>query len=506
MRPIGTRWQWVPPVLLLAGFFLLAGSPAQAKPKFNVSEVTGGGGGLLICDLDGDGLKDLVLLGDFTLAIFYQDPHSGFTREPQQTFKFEHRPCLVWAAKLGGPAESLLVMTSEGVTELGFTNRTGPPVLRPILREPTIIPPTEEWPKMNNLRLSAATGGDWPLLLVPTAEGVQVWQHRDDWRRAQVLGGALDSGPRPTGLSSAGQRSPAANPGYTTSYGLDLSVGDVHGHGREDVMLCSSSPDRRTNTYRLYPQQTNGLFTQEPAMTYADKVEPNSWLDWVDINRNGHVDLIKSVWLEEPSFIPGQTSGKVLVSVHLADDQGRIPGQPQQVFRKNDWMPTLPVLDVAGDGYPDLVLGYSVLDTREGMKKEITAKQLDYSLRFYFHQPGGGFSKTAGSQRDVVIHMDQTELLLSWGRSRYFDRYVSLGGDFSGDGKTALLVRDQQDVISVYPFLSREQGFAAQPEQQFHCPNYIVEWQVADLNQDGVSDLIVREQRGYRIFISQKGP
>ena len=79
------------------------------------------------------------------------------------------------------------------------------------------------------------------------------------------------------------------------------------------------------------------------------------------------MDLIKSVWLNEPSFLPGIPSGKVLVSTYIADEHGRIPAEPQQVFRKNDWTAALPVVDVDGDGFLDLVLGYSHIEDKEGV-------------------------------------------------------------------------------------------------------------------------------------------
>ena len=494
----------------------MACSSAQAKPKFNASEVTGPCQQLIICDLDGDGLKDLVLMDDTNLSIFYQDPKRGFTREPQQTYRLEPRPCLVWAARLGGPAESLLVMTSDGVTELCFTNRTGPPTIRQIIRQATIVPEAMDAAEGTNAiyfplsvetglrRAAAAAGGDldratatqagggWPLLLVPAADGLQVWQHRDEWRQAQVISHAID----------ASLQLSVTNPGYTRSLGFDLSVGDVNGDGREDLMVRRSNG--WTNTYNLYLQQTNGLFALEPALTYADKVEPFSWLCWADLNRDGKVDLIKSVWLNEPSFIPAVPSGKVLVSTYIADEYGRIPAEPQQVFRKNDWTPAVPVVDVDSDGFMDLVLGYSHIEDREGFSKMITAKKLDYSLRFYFYRPGAGFPKEADCQRDVVIHLDRAEMQEEL--AQYFGRYVKLGGDFNGDGKTDLLVRDHSDDISVYFFVSREKGFSLEPDLRFSCPEPIDEWQVADLNNDGVSDLIVKlaKQKGYRIFISQK--
>jgi hypothetical protein len=495
----------------------MACSPAQAKPRFYASEIAGRGSELMICDLDGDGLKDLVLMDDLNLSIFYQDPKRGFTREPQQTYRLEHRPCVVWAVKLGGPAESLLVMTSDGVTELCFTNRIGPPALRQIIRQPTIVPEAADGTNAMYLPLSVETGlrrtgvavgkeleratapqagRDWPLLLVPVADGLQVWQSRpdrdDEWLQAQFIGHAIDADLRPS----------LANPGYTTSLGFNLSVGDVNGDGRDDLIVRRRNG--RTTTSSLYLQQANGLFALEPVLTYADKVESHSWLCWVDLNGDGKVDLIKSVWLHEPSFAPGISSGKVLVSTSIADEHGRIPAEPQQVFRKNDWTPAVPVVDVDGDGFPDLVLGYSHIEDKEGVRKMITSKKLDYNLRFYFYRPGLGFPKEADCQRDVVIHLDRVEMQEDL--PQYFGRYVKVGGDFNGDGRTDLLVRDHSDDISVYFFVSREKGFSPEPDLRFSCPEPIDEWQVADLNHDGVSALIVKlaKQKGFRIFISQK--
>jgi hypothetical protein len=393
------------------GISLLACSPAQAKPKFNASNVAGRSSDLLVCDLDGDGLKDLVLMDDFNLSIFYQTPTSGFTREPQQTFRLEPRPCLVWTAKLGRPAGSLLVMTSDGVTELCFTNRTGTPAIRQIIRQPTVVPAAAESTNAICLPLSVETGGAWPLLLVPAADGLQVWQHREEWRQAQLISQAIEAHLWPS----------LANPGYTRSLEFDLSVGDVNGDGRDDLIVRRSHMGL-TNTYRLYLQQTNGLFALEPALTYGDKVERFSWLCWADLNHDGKVDLIKSVWLNEPSFVPGVPGGKVLVSTYIADEHGRLPAQPQQIFRKNDWLSLLPVVDV------------------------------------------------------------------------------------DGDGKADLLVRDHSEGISVYFFVSRQKGFSAEPDLRFSCPEPIEEWRVVDLNNDGVSDLIVKlaNENGYRIFISRK--
>lgn len=485
------RFVWV-------GILLVACMSASAKPKFNASAISLRGEELMRCDLDGDGLTDLVLLNDHDLSIFYQDAKPGFPQEPQQTYRLDNHPCLVWTANLNQPADSVLVMTSDGVDELSFTNRTGPPLVRQIIKQSTIVP-ADEMGSSNTLYLSMSveTGHGGPLLLVPAADGLQVWQQKGGWHQAQVIARAIDTGARPSLI----------NPGYTRSFDLDFCVSDVNGDGREDLIVRRSEAVQ-SNLYSLYLQQTNGLFDLKPALTYADKVDPVSWLCWTDVNHDGKVDLIKGIWANEPSFVPGIPSPKVLVTGYIADTNGRLPEQPQLIFRKNDWLAEVPVVDVDGDGYPDLVLGYTHLDNRDALIKEVTAKRLDYSLRFYFNRPGMGFQKEADFQRDVVIHLDRSDPPMSWLLPQNFLRCVKLDGDFNGDGKTDLLVRDRSDSISAYCFISREKGFSAEPDVRFNCSETIDGWQVADLNHDGISDLIIRlsDRNGFRIFISQKNP
>ena len=486
----------LPPFLL--SLFLLAGLTAQAIPKFDASAVAGTAQQLMACDLDGDGLKDLVLMDDTNLTIFYQDPKQGFTRDPQQSVQLDPRPSVVWTARLDGPYAGVLVMTSDGVTELAFTNLTAPPIRRQIIRQSTLVPGTTEG--TNNvlyLPLSAETGTDQPLLLVPAADGLQVWSRQEPsgWQQIQVIGSAFKIRPQ---LS-------AAAAGYTNFLELNLVIGDVNGDGRDDLMVRRTNPGG-TNTYCLYLPQTNGGFAPEPAFTYADKQDLFSWLDWIDLNRDGKVDLVKGVFLNEPSFIPGVPSGKVLVSTFIADSSGRIPAGPQQVFRKDDWSAALPVVDVDGDGYPDLVLGYVPMDVRENLRKEITARKIDYQLSFYFFRPGKGFPGEADCRRTVAIHVDRNTGPLDWSLAEGFQRLVHVGGDFNGDGKADLLVRDHADSISVYFFQSREKGFSPEPDLRFTCPEPVEDWQIADLNQDGISDLILKlgNQKGWRVFISRK--
>src|SRR5437016_12804260 len=73
-------------LLLALGLGPIDSPSAPATPTFNSSEIEGQGSEIIFCDLDGDQLKDAVLVDGLHLSIFYQDPKEGFNRRPQQQY------------------------------------------------------------------------------------------------------------------------------------------------------------------------------------------------------------------------------------------------------------------------------------------------------------------------------------------------------------------------------------------------------------------------------------
>ncbi|MCU0917636.1 MAG: VCBS repeat-containing protein [Planctomycetes bacterium] len=469
----------------------LAALATGGPREYRESVVRGPGDQVLLCDLDGDRLQDIVLRDAPNLLVFYQNQDTGFAQTPHQVYPLGEKPSVIWPARLAPKTDSLLVMRSEGVTELDFTNRTRPASRRQIISQSTIIPQSLEQLSIAHLPLSPGTGGSAPVILVPVGSDLQVWRRADTWQHAQTLKDALETA----------VLAPRGALGYDRTDVLTMSLGDVTGDRRDDLIIRNRFlPVCR---YVIYTQNQDGLFPAEPALTWTGKWDW-SWYCWVDINRDGHVDLIKNTWLQEPWFLPGTLSGKVLVRIYLADERGRLPAEPQQVFRKNDWIDSIPVVDVDGDGCLDLVLGYSLFDSREGFRKALTAKQLDFQLRFHFYRPGAGFPEQPDCGANPVIHLDHVSTDLTYPRRRYFETFVNLQGDFDGDGDRDLLVRDRADQFSVHPFVSRQAGFAENPEISFRYTEPVDLLQVEDLNGDGRSDLVMKlgTQEAFRVFIS----
>ena len=68
-----------------------------------------------------------------------------------------------------------------------------------------------------------------------------------------------------------------------------------------------------------------------------------------------------------------------------------------------------------------------------------------------------------------------------------------------------LLGRDRAEQVSVYPFLSRQAGFAREAGMSFDYAEPVESFLIEDLNADGVSDLVMKakDKGAFRIFVSR---
>jgi len=445
-------------------------------------------------DFSGDGLDDILLINEPNLFFFFQDSSRGFAGEPDLVYSPGDKPSVIWAAKIGNnPGQNILVMTDDGVSKLAYVNKNTPPARSTIIQQRTIIPEKCENSPVIFFTLSAKTAKGHPLIFVPTEKGLEIWKYDKEWRYEYSLRGMPET--RIWGPHKAA--------GYTKQYWLNMNIGDLNGDGLDDLVICENNNGK--TLFKIYPQTKEGTFAMKPAQSYEDEWDWRTWVCLQDINKDGKVDVINNKWLQEPWFIPGTYSGKVLVQIFMSDAEGNIPEQAAFTFRKNDWISSIPIVDIDGDGFMDLVLGYGLFDSRDGVKKSLTAKKLDHNLRVHFYH-SEGFSQKPDCQKDITIQLRHFGMHLTWSRRHYLETQISVDGDFDGDGECDLLVKDNEDKASVYLFISRKKGFSTKADMLFNDIRGVEKFITGDLNEDGISDLIVTGSRkdAIKVFLSKR--
>ena len=467
-----------------------------AKPSFKSYELKLRHTEMLRFDFDGNGLDDIISKNPDNLVFFFQDAKDGFSKKPDLVYSPTDKPAVIWNAEFGKlPAGKILIMDEDGVSTLTFTDRTSAPTKMRIISRKTVIPPIED-PRMSEdpsqiflFQLSAKTSGDYPIIFVPTENGVEVFKHGNQWDRDYSM----------QDISDIRIWGPNKTAGYTKFQLLNMTIDDLNADGLDDMVVCKSN--KGNILCNVYFQTNEGAFSLKLAKSYEENEQ--DWRKWTcirDINKDGNVDIIKNHWVKEPGFIPGADSGKVVVQIFLADSNGNIPEKAQYIFRKSDWTPSMPIVDIDGDGFIDLVLGYGQFDSREGVRKAITTKKLDHTLRFHFYD-GEGFEKDADFETKISVKLPYRGPIFS-SRGGRVKNGMNLDGDFNGDGKRDLLVMDKANKASVYFFISRKKGFSKKANMHFKIKRMggII---INDLNKDGVSDLIVSDGK-LKVFLSKK--
>lgn len=446
-------------------------------------------------DFNGDTRLDAWHIEDNHVLIYLQHPTQGFGSKPDHQVALPQQPTLLWTARLGQSGECVLAMTHEGVC--AWHCHQDVISHQSIITQATAVPRQTQDPTIRLMPLSLQCNKDNSLILIPIGPDLQVWTlHEGRWQCRQTLSNALR-------LEISGH---FIEMGYDHALTLNLNTGDLNGDGRDDLITCQTW--QQENHFRVYLQDEQGYLQIMPDL---DRTTPydwgeHTWVNWIDMNQDHHVDLLHTTWLRERWFLPGTRSGKVLVRVFLNDGTDHLPAEPSTILRKNDWLSEVPVVDVDGDGTLDLILGHSLFDTREGMRKSMMAKQLDFNFTVHCFDPDQGFRQDADCQRNLVMRLNNHSMHLTDSRRWKFERYVNFTGDFDGDGDIDLLVRDHDKKISAYPFLSRKQGFGRKAIVRFNYVESVERFEVRDLNADGVSDLISKapRQNHLKIFLSQR--
>ncbi len=473
---------------LLAPLLLAAAAAANGQPRFRVQtlQVEGEVASVVAGDFDGDGRKDLLAVYVTGLppyqrrsfAIFWN--RSGvFAPRPDLTLAVdEAEACAFDVGKLGNAADELLLITPRGVITKSFARRV-PAAPRLLVEQPTFFhqPILGQLPRIHVL--ADVAGPESHDLLVPTLGSLAIFRRvgeRYDKVAELEIDMEVGGGPR-------------KNQGVEVRYGFpELRVSDTDGDGLRDVIAAQED---RIAIYRQGPGFTflpQPQFSRDFAVRTPDDHRARGTSASVllaDVDGDGIADA-----LVRKQVFEGVTSARSTSYLFLGRKDG-FAKEPAQVLESEGvTLLQTQLVDVNGDGRPDLVVPYTSFGVF-ALIRMLTAKTVKVTFQIFPFEPRARrFALEPASERGLVFRIPLA------GDSDL--QAVSLAADVTGDGRPDLVFAPSEDELDIFPALGNGE-FAASPAE-------VVEVRAAgaldavDLDGKGRSDLILHypQTRGHR--------
>lgn len=377
-----------------------------------------------------------------------------------------------------------------------------------------------------------ATGGD--RLLLPTRYAFGIWGPRAreetrasdaaDYRRealflAPAAPAAAAWPPESDGAARPG-RSVGSTPGVAVSIqglegdGLFLADGehsstllrddksfaapalvDLDGDGGLDLVL-------RTESALHVHRAVRGVIDERPTAVealpeYLSGEGQRLYLELVDLDGDGDRDLLARIEEE----IEGFENAQMRLLVLLSDGERLLPAQPDQVLRFEAAMVRTEVVDVDGEGHPDLVVREfelpSMLETVTGLEFRLTTLVFfatGDAKRPFERQPG--LKQTQLFDENTVAEAVK-------------NRRLAL--DCDGDRLPDLVEVDLHGRIAIRR-LRHESGFFSgetweleeSPWKRFDARGSIAAIEVTDVNGDGLGDIVTPGERVLTMLLSSR--
>lgn len=424
-------------------------------------------------DFDADDKPDLLVQNGRDLHLFLSKD-GRFESKPSRTLRLDPS-VMLWCLSPGTPPR-LFTAGPRGLQELGFQSPSRDLVVHPSLFRhgssiggaPGFIP------------FSPDLDGDGrPELFLFTDEEILIFKESKDGTFS-----CLDKLPVPTETATTIPWAPHQSLIRTVTVPL-LAIGDSDGDGRTDIGFYHDE------SLTFFRQLADGHFTTPESLEIAaekKKRRAGRLLQFDippkigDFNKDGILDLV----IIYPS--------KGRVQVYYGKPGRQNYEQPDEVMRVADgWSSGVYLEDLNGDGKPDLVMGViRKFGVTEGIQVFLSGK-VDLELHVYPMESTGRFTKDPVQELKFSIpfsfHLTRDSASLDLVFRPNFR------GDFNKDGQRDMLVRTDERTLKYYAGL-KTGGMATEPTGSITTGapegTSTTEPFLADLNGDGVSDLVLK--------------
>lgn len=430
-------------------------------------------------DLNGDGKPDLVVQNGRDLQVFLQDK-GAYSPKPQQVLRLDAGAFLwTFAALDGQKLPAIFTAGSRAVQAIPFDGAAfGAPrdlVVHPSLFEGSVA--DARAPLFSEFAPDLDRDGRSDVLL---------FLEDEIFVMKQLAGGefrCLQKLPVPMEVATIVPWAPHMKLSQTIGV-PQLSFGDTDGNGKTDIAYY------KEESIGVFRQQADGGFNLGEARDLA--VEKRRYRRrFVQFDVPPHVADVNGDGLLDVALIY-PSKGRVHVYYGRAGRNDWT--QPDQIMNVADgWSTGIYLEDLSGRGKLDLVMGVvRKFGISEGVQVFLSGK-VDLELHLYPVQADGRFSKDPVQELKFPIPFSFQVTRDSASLDLVFR--PSFKGDFNKDGLRDMLVRVDERTLKIYPGVAGR-SIQDQPAGSIamNPPAGIstTEPFVADLNGDGVSDLVLK--------------
>ena len=458
----------------------LAAAHGSAAEPFRVFELPGPGrvASAGIADLDGDGRADIWALSIYgvppdsrrELRVHFQKPDGSFADTPSWTGDAVDGAGAYDLADLpDGPGEELLLLRRDRVSVLSFAGRELTTRDLVIPGDPTIAAAPDER-GLDRYRLVREEVG--PNLLVPgLGEIIVLTPAGEVLSRPEVGARANYFIPHRPG--------PLVSESEIESYYdfAQIETGDVDGDGLVDLITSTR------HELRVFRQREGGRFPREPDQLLAfrrldetDQIRGSGNVRMAsdDFNGDGRADLVVT------STTGGLLSVRTETTFHLNRDGTWNLQEPDETFETEGSWSSLQLLDLDGDGRPELVEAKIALTVLE-IVEFLLQRTIDVEVSYFHAGEDGVFDPKPSRSTTVSVGVE----LDTFTQKGFIP---SLNRDFNGDGLPDRLGSGGGKAVDVYlgggdaPYAKRA---ARQPMDTRGSIRF------GDVDGDGLSDFLL---------------
>jgi hypothetical protein len=439
-------------------------------------------------DLDGDGLKDILVVHRKGLpphetrwvSIFWQGAGNSFSTAADQSWELDKEAVLMDIGDVAGDAhKEICYVTPRGVlyhTLDGRLFRIQPDTLFATTGL-AVFPSKRRIPLINFVRDWNDSGRDDVGIFAFQGLVIHSADPSGRYNSKQMVRIELDTG---MGLSTSRGSDDRTNGLYASYKFPNLTLLDFDGDGRHDLIATT---DERVSVHLrgadgVYSSDANFDF-QFDVLTQQEKIEGFADVntDVEELNGDGFADAIVTKQTSK-----GLTNFRGVVNVYWGKPGGYGTVPDQVIISEGTASAGAMFWDVNGDGLKDLVLP-SVKFSIAAIIRILITRSIHVYFNIYLLGTDGRFSERPDFTKEIKYKIDFS------GESD--EQATDLEGDYNGDKRTDFVFGTDENELSIFLGVDdKKRLFSKDARAKVRADAY-GELSSHDLNGDGFSDMVI---------------